>query len=207
MSDDVPHPLKDVAAMVSQQPQVKTVGDTRRREDVVATQQQPNPHKSKPKKRPRQAGFHARHLARQRVVQALYQWQMTQQSITLIEQQFLAEQPMDKVDVPYFRELFRLIPKHIAELDQLIDPVLDRPLSQLDVVERGILWLTGYELTQRNDVPWKVIINEGIELAKEMGATDSHKYINGILDKLVQQQRTRKHSGDIQSAKPESKEE
>ncbi|MDY6993672.1 MAG: transcription antitermination factor NusB [Pseudomonadota bacterium] len=127
----------------------------------------------------------ARTAARQRALQALYQWQMTEQSIQLIESQFFNEENMTKVDVAYFQKLLHGIPQNIQQLDATITPPLDRHLHQLDPVELAILRIGCYELLYCPDIPFRVVINEAVELAKRFGANKSHKYINGILDKLA----------------------
>lgn len=131
----------------------------------------------------------ARRKARRFTVQALYQWQMTGTSLGEIETQFRVDNDMRKTDVTYFHELLHEIPKCINELDGIFGPYLDREIKDLDRVELAILRIGTYELSKRVDVPYKVAINEGIELAKYFGATESHKYINGILDKVAQRLR------------------
>jgi N utilization substance protein B len=136
----------------------------------------------------------ARTLARQRVLQALYQWQMTGQPTTMIEAQFLSEQDMSKADVPYFQRLLQGIAQQVEQLDVAIAPPLDRRIEQLDPVELAILRLGCYELLYCPDIPFRVVINEAVELAKKFGANKSHKYINGILDKLAHQLQATLHS-------------
>ncbi len=131
----------------------------------------------------------ARRKARRFTVQALYQWQMTGANIGEIETQFRVDNDMRKTDVAYFHELLHEIPKCVTELDDTFRPLLDRDLKDLDRVELAILRIGTYELSKRPDVPFKVAINEGIELAKYFGATESHKYVNGILDKVAQRLR------------------
>lgn len=131
---------------------------------------------------------YARSAARQRTLQALYQWQFTGQATQVIETQFLEEQEMSKVDIPYFQKLLHNIPKHVNQLDAAFTPFLDRHIAQLDPIELAILRIGCYELTYCQDVPFKVVINEAVELAKRFGAEQSHKYINGILDKLAHHQ-------------------
>lgn len=126
----------------------------------------------------------ARHKARSRAVQAIYQWQMTQDDIKEVEQYFLEEQDMKKTDKEYFSELLNGVAGVVADLDNAIAPLLDRPINELDPVEKAILRLGSYELIHRIDVPYRVVINESVELAKSFGAEDGFKYINGILDKL-----------------------
>lgn len=131
----------------------------------------------------------ARRKARRFAVQALYQWQMTGANLGEIETQFRVDNDMRKTDVAYFHELLHEIPKSVSELDDTFRPLLDREIKDLDRVELAILRIGTYELSRRPDIPFKVVINEGIELAKYFGATDSHKYVNGILDKVAQRLR------------------
>jgi len=125
-----------------------------------------------------------RTMARQRAVQALYQWQQAGHDLSEIEAQFLAGQDMSRVEVPYFQELLYKIPKDIENLDAYLEPLLNRKINEVDSVERAILRIGTYELKYRLDVPYRVVINEGIMLAKKFGAVDSHRFVNGIFDKL-----------------------
>ncbi len=129
----------------------------------------------------------ARSFARQRALQALYQWLLTGDDIGQIERQFYEDQEMDQVDNLYFRRLLHGIPEKISELDHLITPLIDRQLDQLTPIEHTILRIGCYELRFCEDIPWKVAINESVELAKKFGAEESFKYINGVLDKLSPQ--------------------
>jgi N utilization substance protein B len=131
-----------------------------------------------------------RHLARKRAVQALYMWQMTGEDVSTIEQQFLLEQDMKNVDLKYFKELLHKVPEHVHELDDHIAPLLDRPFQELDPVECAIMRLGAYELRFRLDIPYRVVINEGVELTKIFGAEDGHKYVNSILDRVAKKLRT-----------------
>jgi len=139
-----------------------------------------NPSAAKPKK----PTTSQRKRARKLVLQALYQWQLSGSSISQIEAEFRVDNDFSKVDVRYFSELFGQIPKEVAELDKKIEPFLDRPLDDVDSVELNLLRMGVYEFIHRLDVPYRVVINEAVELAKQFGGTDGHKYINGILDKL-----------------------
>lgn len=130
-----------------------------------------------------------RRKARQLAMQALYQWELASASLVDIELEFREDNDMNKVDADYFSELLHQIPALKTDLDDLIKPLLDRDMSELTPVELTILRLSGYELLKRPDVPYRVIINEGVELAKTFGATDGHKYVNGILDKLARELR------------------
>ncbi len=133
---------------------------------------------------------HARTRARRTALQALYQWDLGKQDLADIEAQFREAQDMRKVDVDYFRELLYRVVARVEELDSHMTPLLDRPIKQLDPVERAILRIGTYELAFHPELPWRVVINEGIELAKMFGAEQSHKYVNSILDKLAAQLRT-----------------
>ncbi len=132
----------------------------------------------------------ARRKARRFAVQALYEWQIAGNPVHEIEARFRVENDMHKVDLNYFHELISRIVTMSAELDEALLPHLDRALADLDPVELATLRIGAYELIKRLDVPYKVVINEGIELAKTFGATESHKYVNGVLDKLAHQVRT-----------------
>ncbi len=131
----------------------------------------------------------ARQLARQCAVQALYSWQLTDGDPFDIDAAFRIENDMDGVDVDYFRELLREIPRLREELDGHIIPLLARPLAEVDPVERAILRLGAYELKCRLDVPYRVAINEGVELAKRFGAEQGHRFVNGILDGMARELR------------------
>ncbi|CAD5108236.1 transcription antitermination factor NusB [Zestomonas carbonaria] len=127
----------------------------------------------------------ARRQARSLAMQALYQWQMAGQSLNEIEAQFRVDNDFSKVDGAYFREILHGVATNKSEIDGQFEPLLDRPLEELDPVEMAILRLSTWELLKRVDVPYRVVINEGIELAKVFGATDGHKFVNGVLDKLA----------------------
>ncbi|SQI41820.1 N utilization substance protein B [Leminorella richardii] len=137
----------------------------------------------------------ARHRARECAVQALYSWQISKNDIADVELAFLTEQDVNGVDLTYFRELFSGAATQASELDKLMAPYLSRTLDELGQIERAILRVAVYELSKREDVPYKVVINEAIELAKTFGAEDSHKFVNGVLDKVVPRLRVRKDAG------------
>lgn len=118
------------------------------------------------------------------MLQALYQWQMTGDPAYEIEAQFRAEFT-GKTDWEFFHAVFAALPAQAAALDELLAPQLDRELKALDPVEKALLRLGAFELKNRPDVPYRVVINEYVDLAKQFGATDSHKYVNGILDRLA----------------------
>ncbi|WP_027967122.1 transcription antitermination factor NusB [Halomonas halocynthiae] len=140
----------------------------------------------------------ARRAARELAVQGLYQWQMTGKSISAVEAEFRSQvadddledhenwhKVMEIADLAMLHLLMQGVAKHRDALDDGIAPLLDRPLGELDAIELAILRLGAFELGYRLEVPYRVVINEGVELAKSFGATDGHRYVNGILDKLA----------------------
>ena len=146
-------------------------------------------HPPEPDAKPAKGKTANRRRARSLAMQALYQWHMADQSINEIEAQFRVDNDFAAVDGAYFHEILHGVPAQKTELDDLIRPCLDRALDELDPVELAILRLSAFELRTRVDVPYRVVINEGIELAKVYGATDGHKFVNGVLDKLEPQLR------------------
>ena len=127
-----------------------------------------------------------RKKARELAMQAIYSWQMTGNPVAEIELNIATQQDMNKVDMAFFQEALRYVTEHYDELDEGYKLyVTDRPIADIDPIEKSILRLATFELTQRIDVPYKVVINEAIELGKEFGASDSHKFVNGVLDKAV----------------------
>jgi len=131
-----------------------------------------------------------RSQARSHAIQALYQWQVTGQDIGDIANQFLAEHDNSSFEVSYFRDLLQGVPTHLKQLDETLKPHLDRSIESVDLVERAILRLGVYELAEHPEVPYRVVINESVELAKTFGAEQGHKYINGVLDKVAQDLRS-----------------
>jgi len=127
----------------------------------------------------------ARRKARGLAVQAIYSWQISQNHVSDIEQQMLLDNDVNKIDVEFFKECVRGVAAHYKELDTALMPYTERPYEEVDHIEKAVLRLTAYELKFRVDVPYKVAINEGIELAKKFGADDSHRFVNGVLDKAV----------------------
>lgn len=126
-----------------------------------------------------------RHKAREFALRALYQWQVTGQDVGDIVNQFLANNDVRKFDVPYFQELVRGVPTHLDELDANLGPLLDRPVEKVDLVERAVLRMGAYELQHHMEIPFRVVINEAVDLAKSYGAEQGHRYVNGVLDKLA----------------------
>ncbi len=131
----------------------------------------------------------ARHHARAFALQALYQWQLSGTPTHEIEADFLANQIRQKTDRAYFSELLRGVAATHTELDHAFVPFLKTPLVDLDPIELTVLRLATYELAKRPDIPWRVIINEALELAKKFGAHDGHKFVNGVLDHVARQLR------------------
>ncbi len=131
-----------------------------------------------------------RRRARRSVMQALYQWQLSDNEPQSIVDQFLGLLNPKKVDIDYFQLGFQGTLASLGNIDEQMAPYLDRDIQQVDPVERAILRLATWELCDRIDVPYKVVINEALELAKSFGAEDGHKYVNGVLDKLARKIRT-----------------
>ncbi|AYF88678.1 transcription antitermination factor NusB [Pseudomonas sp. JS3066] len=127
----------------------------------------------------------ARRQARSLAMQALYSWHIAGQPLNEIEAQFRVDNDFSTVDGAYFHEILHGVPRQKTEIDAAFLPCLDRALEEVDPVELAILRLSTFELMNRQDVPYRVVINEGIELAKVFGATDGHKFVNGVLDKLA----------------------
>jgi N utilization substance protein B len=129
---------------------------------------------------------HARARARRTAVQACYQWLINKQPMSEIIDEFVNERPeLKKADKEYFLDLLRGVNRYSNELDEVLVPCLDREINEVSPVERAILILGTYELVHHPELPWRVIMNETVELAKMFGAEQSHKYINGVLDKAA----------------------
>ncbi|MGP1930284.1 MAG: transcription antitermination factor NusB [Arsenophonus sp. ET-YP4-MAG3] len=127
----------------------------------------------------------ARHRARECIIQAIYSWQLSGNNIKDIEIEFLSNQNMFDVDMIYFSELLIGISINVCELDKKITPYLSRKFNEIGQIEKAVLRLAMFEFCYRDDIPYKVIINEAVELAKIFGAEESHKFINGALDKII----------------------
>lgn len=131
----------------------------------------------------------AKTKARKCAVQALYQWQVTGQNLSAIEQQFIEEDRLKNAQKSYFFELIHGVPKQLNEIDSALSEFIDRPLDKINLVERAVLRVGVYELLNRPEMPYRVILNESINLAKCFGAEGGHRYINGILDKIAEKNR------------------
>ena len=127
----------------------------------------------------------ARSRARRRALQALYAWQLSGSAIGGVIDQFRHEQDMQIADLEYFEELVRGVVRTHQELDAAITPYLDREIARVDPIERAALRIAAFELTQRLDVPYRVVINEAVETTKRFGADHGHTYVNGVLDKAA----------------------
>ena len=130
-----------------------------------------------------------RRNARHYALQAMYQWQLSGTPVNEIESDFLFHQIKKKVDLEYFKELIHAIPSQTDELDNLMSPFLSRPIDELDPIELAILRLSTYELAFRPDIPYRVAINEALEMTKKFGSIEGYKFVNGILDKIARQLR------------------
>ncbi|WP_017902309.1 transcription antitermination factor NusB [Pseudomonas asplenii] len=144
-----------------------------------------NPREPRPEGAGKPSKSAKRREARQLATQALYQWHMARQSLNEIEAQFRVDNDFSDVDGAYFREILHGVPQFKNEIDNALKPCLDIEIEELDPVELSVLRLSTWELLKRVDVPYRVVINEGIELAKVYGSTDGHKFVNGVLDKLA----------------------
>ncbi|MHB8347544.1 MAG: transcription antitermination factor NusB [Acidiferrobacterales bacterium] len=126
-----------------------------------------------------------RNRARQAAVQAIYQWQMTEQSPDQIESHFISDHELSGVDLDYFHHLVREVPLHWHQIDDHLAPHLDRAIDEVDPVERAILRISTFEFEFHPEIPYKVILNEAVELAKIFGAEHGHKFVNAVLDKVA----------------------
>lgn len=126
-----------------------------------------------------------RRKARELAVQATYSWQVSQNTVKDVEVNFISDNSKRRFDIEYFQLLLRGVTANVTEIDALISPYVDRPLDDIDQVEKAILRVAVFELKDCAEVPYRVVINEAIELAKLFAADDSHKFVNGVLDKTV----------------------
>lgn len=127
----------------------------------------------------------ARSRARRRALQAIYAWQLSGNRIDGVIDQFRHEQDMQIADLDYFEDLVRGVARSHAEFDAAILPFIDREIDRIDPIERAVLRIAAYELRDRIDVPYRVVINEAVETTKRFGAEHGHTYVNGVLDKLA----------------------
>jgi transcription antitermination protein NusB len=130
-----------------------------------------------------------RHNARHYAVQAMYQWQIAGAPLADIEQEFIAHHIDKNLDMDYFKELVHGIPANLDDIDNAIKPCITRSITVIDPVELAVLRLATYELLKRPDVPYRVIINEALQLTKKFGSVDGYKFVNGVLDKIAKTHR------------------
>lgn len=132
----------------------------------------------------------ARRNARRYALQAMYQWQLSEASLSDIESEFLLYHIDKNIDMPYFKELLYGIPAHQKEIDLTMGPFIDRSLREIDPVELSVLRVAIYELLKRPDVPYRVVINEALELTKKFGSIEGYKFVNGVLDRVARKTRS-----------------
>ena len=145
---------------------------------------------SSPTNDPPQKGLaKARGKSRRMAMQAIYQWQMTGDSITDIKQQFFDENNMSQLDAEFFSELVSGVASSISDLDVLLEKYMSRSAESVDPVERSILRLATYEFLNRFDVPYRVVLNEAVNITKEYCAENSHTFVNAVLDKVAKEVR------------------
>lgn len=139
------------------------------------------------------AAMHRRAVARKLTVQALYRWQINPGPWQDLVQEFADAEDMPKADREFFVELVRGTAGEHAAIEELLARLCDRPPANLDPIEHAVLWMGLYELQSRPDVPWRVVIDEAVGLAKRFGATDGHKYVNAVLDRAARELRPHEH--------------
>ena len=127
----------------------------------------------------------SRRRARKFALQAIYQWQINHDSDSNVIKQFIDEHDMGNADLDYFNKLVSGTIQKKPAIDEYLAPLCDRELSRLNPVELAVLRVAAFELMDCSDVPYRVVINEALELAKEFGSEQGHKYVNGVLDKLA----------------------
>jgi len=127
----------------------------------------------------------ARRYARERALQALYQWELSGADASSVRQEIIDRQEMSLVDEEYFVSLFNAVAKDPDAIDEQLAPALDRPIADLDPIERCVLRISACEFVHHPQIPARVVINEAIEITKRFGADQGHKYVNGVLDKLA----------------------
>ncbi len=137
-----------------------------------------------------------RSRARRAALQAIYQWQSTGQSPNEIEQQFASDKKLRRVDKTLFHALLYNVAARVDDLDRSLTPFADRGIAEIDPVERAILRIGAYELSHHPEVPWRVVINEAVELAKCFGAQEGHKYVNAVLDPFARARPRAQIGGD-----------
>jgi len=143
-----------------------------------------------------QTKIHKRRAARRLAMQALYAWQMNGESAVAVCDSFKGDEEYARVDHDYFRELVIGVIDDCAGLDKIISNYVARDDEQVDQVEQAVLRMAAFELSNRHDIPFKVVVSEGVALTKKFGAQDGYKFINGVLDKMSAELRTFEKSAD-----------
>jgi len=143
----------------------------------------------------------SRRRAREFALQGLYEWQLNRRSASSVDANIRELEDFAKCDRAHYDALLHGCIDQHAELDEALLKFLDRPVEELSPVEHAVLWIGAYELTHCLDVPYKVAINEAVELAKGFGGTDGHKYVNGVLDHLAPSLRP----DEVKAARPASR--
>lgn len=127
----------------------------------------------------------SRRRAREFALQGLYEWQLNERPVDKVDAHVREQDEFDRCDRPHYDALLHGCIGQRTALDAALAQFLDRPVAELSPIEHAVLWIGAYELTHCLDVPYKVAINEAVELAKAFGGTDGHKYVNGVLDHLA----------------------
>lgn len=130
-----------------------------------------------------------RHRAREAVIQALYQWELSGYPMSQVEAMFRADNDLKRADIQLFHQALSCIDQAHDTLVDALTPFLNRPFQELTPIERNVLLLGAFELKERIDIPFRVVISEAVSLSKKFGATDAHKFVNGVLDQLATQTR------------------
>ncbi len=133
--------------------------------------------------------FGPRKRARRRALQAIYQWQITHQDASEILRQFREMQDLSQVDEVYFERLMRCVIEQNERLNDALEPFLDRPLDQVDVMERVVLMIGAWELLDCPDLPYRVVLDESVDLARRFGSEQGHSYVNAVLDQAARKWR------------------
>ena len=131
-----------------------------------------------------------RHRAREFALQGIYQWLLSNEDSGVIDAHIRQAHGFDKADAAHFDALLHGVIRDVPRLREKISPLIDRPLNQLSPIEHAAMLIGAYELEHHLEIPYKVVINEAVELTKSFGGIDGHKYVNGVLDKLAAQIRT-----------------
>lgn len=138
--------------------------------------------------------------ARRRALQAVYAWQLSGYGMRQVEQQFAHEQASETADLDYFHALIFGVESEQAALDQALAAHLDRDIERVDAIERAVLRLAAWELLNRRDVPYRVVLNEALELAKRFGGEQGHTFVNGVLDQLAARAREHEYTAAASKA-------